>query len=52
MKNPFTTEEVENALKKLKFNKSPCIDKITAEYLRYGPPEKNSRNNKTNLQRN
>ena len=39
MKNQFTTEEVERALKKLKYNKSPGIDEIRAEHLRYGPPE-------------
>ena len=37
MKNQFTTEEVEKALKKPKYNKSPGIDEIRAEHLRYGP---------------
>ena len=39
MKNQFTTEGVEKAQKKLKYNKSPGIDEIRAEHLRYGPPE-------------
>ena len=39
MKNEFTTEEVEKALKKLKYNKSPGTEKIRAEHLRFGPPE-------------
>ena len=39
MKNQFTTEEVERALKKLKYNKRPGIDEISDEQLRYGPPE-------------
>ena len=39
MKNQFTTEKVENAPKKLKYNKIHGIYEIRAEHLRYGPPE-------------
>ena len=37
MKTPFTQQEVQTAIKKLKNNKSPGIDKIRAEHLKNGP---------------
>ena len=40
---PFTPLEVTNALKKLKFNKSPGMDNIHAEHLKNGPIEELSK---------
>ena len=37
MENPFTVKEVEDAVKKLKNNKSAGSDSIHAEQLKYGP---------------
>ena len=37
MKMPFTQQEIQKAIKKLKNNKSPGIDKIRAEHLKNGP---------------
>ena len=37
MNRPFTTEEIKSAIKNLKNNKSPGIDKLTAEQLKHGP---------------
>ena len=37
MRNPFDEEEVEEAIKSLKNNKSAGIDEIHAEQLKYGP---------------
>ena len=34
--NPFTKEEIMKGIKKLKLNKSPGYDEITAENIRYG----------------
>jgi len=39
MNKPFTAEEIETAVKCLKNNKSPGIDNINAELLKYGPNE-------------
>ena len=39
MKHQFTTEEVERARKKLKYNKNLDIHEIRSEHLRYGVPE-------------
>ena len=39
MKVPFTAEEVEDAAKSLKNNKSPGIDCLNAELIKYGPEE-------------
>ena len=39
MKNPFTGEEVMQAVNKLKIGKSSGIDQICAEYLLYAPQE-------------
>ncbi len=38
---PFTGDEVQKAIKSLKNNKSPRIDEIVAEQLKYGPKEIN-----------
>jgi hypothetical protein len=35
----FTSSEIENAVKSLKNNKSPGIDNLNAELLKYGPEE-------------
>ena len=43
MKIPFTPLEVTNALKKLKYNKSPGMDNILAEHLKNGPIEELSK---------
>ena len=37
MANPFNTDEVKQAIKKLKNNKSPGSDGITAEQLKHAP---------------
>ena len=37
MVNEFTTKEVEAAMKKLKYGKSPGIDEMRAEHLKNGP---------------
>ena len=37
MRDPFTEQEIKKAIKSLKNNKSPGIDQITAEHLKYGP---------------
>ena len=37
MNSPFTTEEVENAIKKLKDNKAAGSDNLTAEQLKFEP---------------
>ena len=37
MKIPFTGEEVRKAVKSLKNNKSPGVDNLKAEMLKYGP---------------
>ena len=39
MVNEFTAKEVKNAIKSLKNNKSPGIDELRAEQLKYGPEE-------------
>ena len=39
MKHQFTTEEVERARKKLKYNKNLDIHEIRSEHQRYGLPE-------------
>ena len=41
MKQKFKAKEVETAIKSLKNNKSPGIDNINAELLKYGPNELN-----------
>jgi len=41
MDQPFTADEIEDAIKSLKNNKSPGIDNISAELLKYGPEEIN-----------
>ena len=43
MKIPFTPLEVTNAIKKLKYNKSPGMDNICAEHLKNGPIEELSK---------
>ena len=43
MKIPFTPLEVTNALKKLKYNKSPGMDNIRAEHLKNEPIEELSK---------
>ena len=37
MTRPFEKEEIRNAISKLKNNKSPGIDGMGAELLKYGP---------------
>ena len=37
--NPFTINEIENAIKSLKNNKSSGCDKLRAEHLKYAPSE-------------
>ena len=37
MNKPFTSEEILKAISKLKNNKSPGIDKLNGELLKYGP---------------
>ena len=37
MTSPFTSEETKKAAKSLKNNKSPGIDNIHAEFLKYAP---------------
>ena len=37
MKTPFTTEEITTAIKKLKNGKTPGVDELKAEQLKYGP---------------
>ena len=39
MKSPFTTAEVQKAITSLKNNKSPGIDELNTEQLKYGPIE-------------
>ena len=39
MVNQFTAKEVKDAIKSLKNNKSPSIDELRAEQLKYGPEE-------------
>ena len=39
MVNKFTAKEVKDAIKSLKNNKSPGIDELRAEQLKYGPEE-------------
>ena len=41
MKEPFTKEEVQKAIKSLKNNRSAGSDNIKAELLKYGPDEIN-----------
>ena len=37
MRTPFKKEEIQQVVKTLKNGKSPGIDKITAEYIKYAP---------------
>ena len=37
--NPFTINEIKNAIKSLKSNKSSGCDKLRAEHLKYTPSE-------------
>ncbi len=39
LKTPFTEEEISKAARSLKNNKSPGIDELSAEYLKYAPTE-------------
>ena len=39
MKTPFTTTEIQKAISSLKNNKSPGIDELRTEQLKYGPTE-------------
>ena len=39
MKSPFTAKEIKKASSKLKNNKSPGVDNITAEFIKYGPDQ-------------
>ena len=39
MNDPFMAEEIETATKCLKNNKSPGVDNINPELLKYGPNE-------------
>ena len=39
MKNQFTTEVVDKAIKKLKYNKSLGTDEIRAEHVKNGPQQ-------------
>ena len=43
MKIPFTPLQVTNAIKKLKYNKSPGMDNFRAEHLKNGPIEELSK---------
>ena len=37
LKEPITTQEIRNAIKKLKNNKSPGCDDVQAELIKYSP---------------
>jgi hypothetical protein len=39
MDKPFTSQEIERAARGMKNNKSPGIDNINAEYVKYAPNE-------------
>ena len=39
MRVPFKEEEIKQAVKSLKHNRSPGVDDITAEHLQHGPDD-------------